>query len=75
MLGDRGRDSVVGPRGQLDRQRHLDGLRAGNVRQDLHVDAGGVHRGDPLLTQIEDAGWPPVVRAAVPEAAVAHSVE
>ena len=55
MLGDRGDDRVVGLSGQFDGLRELDGFDAGHVGQDLHVDAGSVHRGDPPLAEVFDA--------------------
>ena len=47
VLGGRGDHGIVGLPGQLDGLRSLDGLDAGNVGEDLHVDAGGIHRRDP----------------------------
>jgi hypothetical protein len=54
---------IVGLPGQFDSQRYLDGLDAGHVGQDLHVETGRIHRGDPLLPQVKDARRRPTATA------------
>jgi hypothetical protein len=56
-------DGVVGLRGELDRERRLEGLWAGGgVREDLHVDPRRVHSGDAPLAQVVDACRPAALR-------------
>ena len=49
MLGGGSDHGVVGLPGQLDGLRYLDGLDAGDVGEDLHVDTGRIHRRDAAL--------------------------
>jgi hypothetical protein len=57
---------VVGLPGQFDGQRYLDGLDSGHVGEDLHVETGCVHRGDPLFPRsvMPGGGQPPPLRDA-----------
>jgi len=63
VLGGRGDHGVVGLPGQLDGLRYLDGLDAGDVGQDLHVDTGRIHRGDSPLPQVFNAWRGPTASA------------
>src|SRR6202012_5576926 len=63
MPGPRGDHGVVGLPGQLDSLREFDGLDAGDIGQDLHVDTGRVHRGDSTLPQVFNARRRPTATA------------
>jgi len=63
MLGGRGRRGIVGLPGELDGLRYLDGLDAGDVGEDLHVDTGRIHRRDAPLPQVFNAWRRPTASA------------